>query len=439
LELNRPAPPKSKGGNTTLPEPSGDVQGLSDVKPGGTLKFLHVLISVALEENQILDGEAYSQWLSAFPALAKFAKVQSVFQSYSTLLLVSLPVMVWDLLPENTACSFVGYISSNDLLKDTSGLQKPMANSGKPIDQIQEAIVKLEQQVHNTPDLSGKRKYRRHPKPDTNAPERPPSAYVIFSNELREQFKSEQLSFTERARIIGERWQTLSLKEKELYKQQALVYKDEYNKNLAKYKTTIQYEQYSQYLVSFKEQQTNSSQDELMTVDSPQMEYEWVPQTDHKRKRSEEKTLFFRSDDVGEAAYETSEKGSKGPVFSQDTAQETPYLSLSPHKFEDSSPEASSTEHFDWGSPNTLPLLRISGSDQIPGLSYTRDNSPLGSSMSDSTFSTFSARSDGSHPPRSWSLRSKLTPTREQVAVSSLATSFTSIFENPFISYVQST
>jgi hypothetical protein len=27
-----------------------------------------------------------------------------------------------------------------------------------------------------------KRKYRRHPKPDENAPERPPSAYVLFSN-----------------------------------------------------------------------------------------------------------------------------------------------------------------------------------------------------------------------------------------------------------------
>lgn len=29
---------------------------------------------------------------------------------------------------------------------------------------------------------SAKRKYRRHPKADENAPERPPSAYVIFSN-----------------------------------------------------------------------------------------------------------------------------------------------------------------------------------------------------------------------------------------------------------------
>jgi hypothetical protein len=30
--------------------------------------------------------------------------------------------------------------------------------------------------------IGTKRKYRRHPKPDENAPERPPSAYVIFSN-----------------------------------------------------------------------------------------------------------------------------------------------------------------------------------------------------------------------------------------------------------------
>jgi hypothetical protein len=29
-----------------------------------------------------------------------------------------------------------------------------------------------------------KRKYRRHPKPDENAPERPPSAYVLFSNSM---------------------------------------------------------------------------------------------------------------------------------------------------------------------------------------------------------------------------------------------------------------
>lgn len=36
-----------------------------------------------------------------------------------------------------------------------------------------------------TPVAVTKRKYRRHPKPDENAPERPPSAYVLFSNSKR--------------------------------------------------------------------------------------------------------------------------------------------------------------------------------------------------------------------------------------------------------------
>lgn len=36
---------------------------------------------------------------------------------------------------------------------------------------------------------SSKRKYRRHPKPDPFAPEKPPSAYVAFTNKVREEMK----------------------------------------------------------------------------------------------------------------------------------------------------------------------------------------------------------------------------------------------------------
>ncbi|KAL3953565.1 hypothetical protein ACCO45_011521 [Purpureocillium lilacinum] len=75
----------------------------------------HVMISLALEDDQRLDINAWEQWLNAFPALAKFVKVQGVFKSHSTLLLVSMPVMVWDLLPEDNAVSFVAFIRSNNL------------------------------------------------------------------------------------------------------------------------------------------------------------------------------------------------------------------------------------------------------------------------------------------------------------------------------------
>lgn len=76
----------------------------------------HVLISLALEDDQQLDLEAWEQWLASFPALAKHCKVQGLFKSHSTTLLLSLPVMVWDLLPDDPACSFVTFIRSNNLL-----------------------------------------------------------------------------------------------------------------------------------------------------------------------------------------------------------------------------------------------------------------------------------------------------------------------------------
>ncbi|KAI5459953.1 hypothetical protein BGZ63DRAFT_389102 [Mariannaea sp. PMI_226] len=76
----------------------------------------HVMISLALEDDQRLDINAWEQWLSAFPAMAKYVKVQGVFKSHSTLLLVSMPVGIWDLLPEDNATSFVAFIRSNNLM-----------------------------------------------------------------------------------------------------------------------------------------------------------------------------------------------------------------------------------------------------------------------------------------------------------------------------------
>lgn len=119
---------------------------------------------------------------------------------------------------------------------------------------------------------SGKRKYRRHAKPDENAPERPPSAYVIFSNsmrsilkceprdltsclEMREDLKGRSLSFTEIAKLVGENWQTLSPAEKEPFEAQAFAQKEKYTIELAEYRQTENYKIYSQYLADFKAKQ----------------------------------------------------------------------------------------------------------------------------------------------------------------------------------------
>lgn len=98
----------------------------------------------------------------------------------------------------------------------------------------------------------GKRKYRRHPKADENAPERPPSAYVIFSNKIREELRPQNLTFTDIAKRVGESWQVLLAEEKEPYESQASAAKEKYHAEMAKYKKTDAYKEYTQYLADFK-------------------------------------------------------------------------------------------------------------------------------------------------------------------------------------------
>lgn len=109
-----------------------------------------------------------------------------------------------------------------------------------------------------------KRKYRRHPKPDDNAPERPPSAYVLFSNKMREDLKGRNLTFTEIAKLVGENWQSLSPLEKEPFESHALALKDTYQTNLAEYRKTPEYKKYMAYLQEFKAKHAPSSQGVLL-------------------------------------------------------------------------------------------------------------------------------------------------------------------------------
>ncbi|KAI0200309.1 hypothetical protein F4808DRAFT_166274 [Astrocystis sublimbata] len=105
-----------------------------------------------------------------------------------------------------------------------------------------------------------KRKYRRHPKPDANAPERPPSAYVLFSNKMREDLKGQNLTFTEIAKLVGENWQNLDRAEKEPFESQANEAKDRYTHDLAEYKKTPACMKYNEYLREFRKRQAIQQQ-----------------------------------------------------------------------------------------------------------------------------------------------------------------------------------
>jgi hypothetical protein len=50
------------------------------------------------------------------PPEAKGIKIEAIYDSFSTLVLLTLPVALWNLLPENSAYSFVGFITSDNNL-----------------------------------------------------------------------------------------------------------------------------------------------------------------------------------------------------------------------------------------------------------------------------------------------------------------------------------
>lgn len=109
-----------------------------------------------------------------------------------------------------------------------------------------------------------KRRYRRHPKPDDNAPRRPYSAYAMFANKAREDLRAENLSFVDLAKIAGQRWQALAPSDKDSWNGNASNAKKAYDAELARYRETDEYKRYSDYLAEF-----NSKHRRRETPESP--------------------------------------------------------------------------------------------------------------------------------------------------------------------------
>ena len=102
------------------------------------------------------------------------------------------------------------------------------------------------------PIVPEKRAYRQRPKEDPNAPERPYSAYMLFTNHVREETKDQSLSFSDLSKRVGEMWRSLEPKEQDVWKQKAAPMWEKYHSDLAKYQDTDEQKEYKQYLTSFK-------------------------------------------------------------------------------------------------------------------------------------------------------------------------------------------
>lgn len=109
-----PLPSSSTSGRNSFIEGRVGAEEIIGSEPNESVP--HVMISLALEDDQNLNIDDWERWLATIPALARYVRVQGVFKSHSTLLLLSLPVMVWDMLPDHRACNFIAFIRSNNLV-----------------------------------------------------------------------------------------------------------------------------------------------------------------------------------------------------------------------------------------------------------------------------------------------------------------------------------
>ena len=123
------------------------------------------------------------------------------------------------------------------------------------------------------PPARAKRRYRRHPRPDHNAPRKPKTAYVLFSEHVRTDPAVSHLSFAEIAKEAGRRWNNISQEEKvEVWEKPAAEKLREYAAELEQYKKTESYHSHQNYLEDFKRRQrgqelTTSSDDRASPLD----------------------------------------------------------------------------------------------------------------------------------------------------------------------------
>jgi hypothetical protein len=103
------------------------------------------------------------------------------------------------------------------------------------------------------------RPYRRHPRPDPNAPQKPKTAYVLFGEHVRQDPALSHSSFTEIAKETGRRWRELSHEERMgIWEIPAADRLQDFKKELERYKQTENYQSYQTYLEEFKQQRHNS-------------------------------------------------------------------------------------------------------------------------------------------------------------------------------------
>lgn len=89
---------------------------LQEFSPDPEFKYPKVVLTVALQEKQWLEEDSWTAWLESIPGLVRYATVEAVFDSFSSLVIISVPMPVWTLIQDHPAVQFVTFAESNNKL-----------------------------------------------------------------------------------------------------------------------------------------------------------------------------------------------------------------------------------------------------------------------------------------------------------------------------------
>jgi hypothetical protein len=106
-----PVPPVNNG--DTHPMAREIDEDIINLQPRET--YPQVILSVRLDSSETLNAAPWLDWLKKAPPEAKNIKVEGWFGSFSTLVLLNVPLGIWHMLPDNPAISFIDYVTTPNL------------------------------------------------------------------------------------------------------------------------------------------------------------------------------------------------------------------------------------------------------------------------------------------------------------------------------------
>jgi len=126
-------------------------------------------------------------------------------------------------------------------------------------------------------------------------PKRPLSSYFLFSNERRSvlQQKMPDKKLTELSKIISQEWKELDGDKKESYATRAKRAKEKWDKELASYKQTEEYEKFQQKLEFWKQQQKEQERSDKDGSPTKKISLPRKPKDPNMPKRSASSYFLF--------------------------------------------------------------------------------------------------------------------------------------------------